>query len=181
MMFFSAALFAQPNDKAEIKKLEPAKIIMEHVSDAHEFHFFTLNQKPVSIPLPVLVYSASKGFSFFMSSAFEEGEQTHEGYRLLSEKFIEENKLDDVKDAKGKPVFQSGKIYAVDNAGMPDINTKVYDFSFTRNVVQLFISLILLVWIMGSVAKKYSRGPWCKICSERPSKCSGTRNYFCKR
>jgi F-type H+-transporting ATPase subunit a len=166
MVVFSNALFAQPDtnstspetDKKEAKKLEPAKIIMEHVSDAHEFHFFTFNHKPVSIPLPVLLYSPEKGFSFFMSSAFEHGEQTHEGYRLLEEKFIEQNKLDDVKDAKGKPVFQSGKIYGVDAAGMPDINVKVYDFSFTRNVVQLFISLILLVWIMGSVAKKYSKG-----------------------
>jgi F-type H+-transporting ATPase subunit a len=154
MIVFSNALFAQETTK----KLEPAKIIMEHVSDAHEFHFFTFNHKPVSIPLPVFLYSPAKGFSAFMSSAFEDGEQTHDGYRLLDEKFIEENKLDEVKDEKGKPVFQSGKIYAVDAAGMPDINVKVYDFSFTRNVVQLFISLILLVWIMGSVAKKYSKG-----------------------
>jgi F-type H+-transporting ATPase subunit a len=166
MVVFSNALFAQPDtnpaspetDKKEAKKLEPAKIIMEHVSDAHEFHFFTFNHKPVSIPLPVLLYSPEKGFSFFMSSAFEHGEQVYNGYRLLEEKFIEKNKLDEVKDAKGKPVFQSGKIYAADAAGMPDISVKVYDFSFTRNVVQLFISLILLVWIMGSVAKKYGKG-----------------------
>lgn len=166
ILFFSNTLFAQPDTnsgspetgKTVEKKLEPAKIIMEHVSDGHEFHFFTFNHKPFSIPLPVLLYSPEKGVSFFMSSAFEHGEQVHDGYRLLEEKFFEENKLDDVKNAKGKPVFQIGKIYGVDEAGMPDINVKVYDFSFTRNVVQLFISLILLVWIMGSVAKKYTKG-----------------------
>jgi F-type H+-transporting ATPase subunit a len=166
MAVFSNALFAQPNtnsaspdaDKKESKKLDPAKIIMEHVSDGHEFHFFALNDKPVSIPLPVLLYSPAKGFSCFMSSAFEHGNETHNGYRLLEEKFIEENKLEEVKDAKGRPVYEKGKIYAVDAAGMPDITAKVYDFSLTRNVVQLFISLILLVWVMTGIAKKYTKG-----------------------
>ena len=149
---------AQKGYTSKAVKLDPAKIIMEHVSNGHEFHFFTLNGKPYTISLPVLLYSPTKGFSCFMSSAFEHGEATYDGYRLLEDKFMEENKLNDAKDAKGQPLYENGKIYAVDAAGMPDPAIKVYDFSLTRNVIQLFISLILLTWIMVSIAGKYRKG-----------------------
>jgi F-type H+-transporting ATPase subunit a len=140
------------------KKLDPAKIIMEHVSDGHEFHFFTLNHKPVTIPLPVILYSPSKGLSVFMSSAFNHGEEVHKGYRLLEEDFIEEHKLDSVKDSKGKPLYEKGQIYAVDEAGMPTLSERVYDFSMTRNVIQLLLSLAILTWLMTRVAGQYNRG-----------------------
>ena len=42
------ALFFVPsfaNDHEEKTKLDPAKLIMEHIQDAHEFHFFTLEKK----------------------------------------------------------------------------------------------------------------------------------------
>ena len=146
------------NDKKEAKKLDPAKIIMEHVSDGHEFHFTNFNGHPITIPLPVILYSPSKGFSVFMSSEFEHGHQAYNGYRLLEDDFIEEHKLDEIKDKKGKPVFAAGKIYAIDDAGMPDNNSKVYDFSLTRNVVQMLFSLVLLTWLMTRIAKQYSKG-----------------------
>jgi F-type H+-transporting ATPase subunit a len=149
---------AQVDDKAtgetgrkEAAKLDPAKIILEHVGDGHEFHFFTFHQKPVSIPLPVILYSAEKGWSVFMASRFEHGHQTYNGYRLLNEEYIEGNKL----DAK---IYKPGRIWAVNEAGQPDPSVKVYDLSLTRNVVQTLISVLLLVWLMTGVAGKYAKG-----------------------
>jgi len=159
MTFFSNVSMAQHGEeKKESKKLDPAKIIMEHVSDGHEFHFATFRGKHATIPLPVILYSPSKGFSVFMSSAFDHGKEVHDGYRLLEEDFIEEHKLNEIKDAKGRPIFAAGKVYAIDAAGMPDKNVKVYDFSMTRNVVQVLLSLLLLVWVMTSVARQYRTG-----------------------
>ncbi len=158
MLFFFSTCLAQENAKKENNKLDPAKIIMEHVTDGHEFHFAIVGGHHVTIPLPVILYSPSKGFSVFMSSAFHHGKKTHDGYRLLEEDFIKEHKLDEVKDAKGKPLYDVGKIYATDAEGMPDIHTKVYDFSLTRNAVQVIISLILLTWLMTAVAKQYATG-----------------------
>src|SRR5580704_15876632 len=113
LMFFFVQLSAHPQtnstgpqtEKKTARKLDPAKIIMEHVSDAHEFHFFTFKGKKISIPLPVLLYSPTRGFSVFMSSAFKDGDAICEGYRLLEEKFMEENGLEGKKDAKGKPLY----------------------------------------------------------------------------
>jgi F-type H+-transporting ATPase subunit a len=144
--------------KKEAEKLDPSKIIIEHVSDAHEFHFFTLGETPVSIPLPVIVYQAGKGWSTFMSSNFHHGKESYNGYLLLEEEFIKEHSLDQKKDAKGNPLFKGGFIYATDAQGLPDANAKVYDFSITRNVAQTLISVILLIWIMTGIAKLYRQG-----------------------
>ena len=137
--------------KKEAPKLDPAKIILEHVGDGHEFHFYTFNKKPLTIPLPVILYSPTKGWSVFMASRFEHGKQIVDGYRLLRDEDIEEGHL----DAK---IFKPGKIWAVNDAGQVDRSVKVYDLSLTRNVVQTIISAILLIWIMTSVAGKYAKG-----------------------
>ena len=61
-----------PQTQAEEKKgFDANKVIFEHVLDAHEFHFLTYNDRDgkehhLTIPLPVILYSPQKGFSFFM-------------------------------------------------------------------------------------------------------------------
>ena len=111
------------------------EVIFGHIMDAHEFHFFEFKgtdgqNHPVSIPLPVILYSPQNGLSVFMSSAFEHGHKEVDGYKINKE----------------------GKIESV------DASNKVYDFSLTRNVVQMILALALLVWLMISVAKSYSKG-----------------------
>jgi F-type H+-transporting ATPase subunit a len=148
----------QKQAAAREEKLDPAKIIIEHVSDGHEYHFATVGGKHATIPLPVILYSSENGFSFFMSSAFHHGEELHNGYRMLNEEFMKEHQLEDKKDAKGQPLYKAGKIYVVDVAGMPDLGKSVYDFSLTRNATQMLITVLLLILIMTSVAKKYKTG-----------------------
>jgi F-type H+-transporting ATPase subunit a len=46
----------------------------------------------------------------------------------------------------------------MDDNGNIDNNIKVYDLSPTRNVIQMAIALILLVWVMLAVAKRYKKG-----------------------
>ena len=155
---FSIGSSAQPvpahEGDAEVKespKLNPSKIILEHVADAHEFHFFTLNKKPVSLPLPVILYSPAKGWSVFMSSNFEHGHVVYDGYQLMEEEYQEEHKLDPL-------VYKVGKVFAVNAAGSPDATIKVYDLSLGRNAVQMLISVLLLIVIMNRIAGKYTKG-----------------------
>lgn len=165
LFFAPLLLVAQPEgehhteeEHGKKKEINPAKLIIEHVSDGHEYHFITIGHHPVSIPLPVILYSPEKGVSAFMSSAFHHGTEAHEGYMLMTEAFMEKNGLDKVTDEKGKPVYKNDKIYAVDAAGMPILDAKVYDFSLTRNATQMLISVLLLVLLMTSLAKKYKKG-----------------------
>ena len=129
--------------------------------DAHEFHLLTIPNKEnpkeakhISIPLPVILYSKDKGFSFFMSSAFHHGEKMHNGYILLNKEFMKEHGLDTVKNGNDK-VYAAGKIYTVNAAGMPDANAKVYDLSLTKNATQMILCLGLLLFLMLTIAKKY--------------------------
>ncbi len=110
------------------EKLDPAKIIMDHIKDAHEFHFFTIGDFHATIPLPVILYSPTKGVSVFSSSRFEHGHAAYNGYTL-----------------------HDGNIHAEDGS-------TVYDFSLTKNVVQMILALAVLVLLMTGIAKKYKKG-----------------------
>ncbi len=126
---------AETHESAEKEGFNAKEVIFGHIMDAHEFHFIEYKgsdgqKHPVSIPLPVILYSPQKGLSVFMSSKFEHGHAEVDGYRINEE----------------------GKIYPVDESA------KVYDFSLTRNVVQMILALAIFVWLMISVGKAYSKG-----------------------
>ncbi len=145
ILLFSNNLTAQEHphepvaegNEAKEEKLDPAKIILDHIKDAHEFHFFTLENKEnphesfhATIPLPVIVYQPGKGVSAFSSSKFGHGgHEEYNGYKL----------------------GEGGDVVATDGS-------TAYDFSLTKNVVQMFIALALLVVLMIGIARKYSKG-----------------------
>ena len=138
---FSHTSLAQENHAGDTEaqteksvKLNPGKLLMEHISDMHEFHIMDIGDQPISIPLPVLLYAPGRGFSAFMSTEFHHGAETHDGYAL-----------------------EEGKVVGVDAQGNVDESVKVYDFSITRNVAQMIISLILLVILMVQIGNKYKK------------------------
>ena len=82
-ILFINPVAAQPEsgETTHTEKLDPGKIIVEHVTDAHDFHFFTIGDHHYSIPLPVILYQnsgANKGWHVFSSSAFEHGHTVHD-------------------------------------------------------------------------------------------------------
>jgi F-type H+-transporting ATPase subunit a len=132
------------------------EIIFGHVLNAHEFHFLDIkdkdgHKKPVSIPLPVILYSPQRGLDVFMSSKFHHGEHTYKNYIILTEERIAQLKLDPKK-------YSAQQIVPVNEAGQIDPSVKVYDISLTRNVVQMLLALIVFVWIMLKIARRYKRG-----------------------
>ena len=128
ILFFSNTSFA--NEEPKQGEFDPAALIMEHIKDGHEFHI-----GPLSIPLPVILYSPQRGLDMFMSSKFHHGTEPYKGYKL-----------------------EEGEIIPIDAAGHHDHAVKVYDFSLTRNVVQMILALTILCWIMVSIAKRYQKG-----------------------
>jgi F-type H+-transporting ATPase subunit a len=146
----------QSTKKEEKKDFDANEVIFGHVLDAHEFHFFSFKgsdgtEHEAAIPLPVILYSPQKGFSVFMFSKFNNGENTYNGYEVLSAEKIQEQHLSDDK-------YTDGQIVAVKENGQVDDSVKVYDLSLTRNVVQMILALALLVWVMISIAKRYKTG-----------------------
>ena len=145
MLFSSNVLMAQHEEghpqteetkTGEEKKegFDAKEVIFGHILDAHEFHFFGYKgsdgkEHEVAIPLPVILYSPQKGLSVFMYSAFHHGEHEVDGYKL-----------------------ENGKIVATETG------VTFYDFSLTRNVVQMILALALLTWLMVSIANSYKKG-----------------------
>jgi F-type H+-transporting ATPase subunit a len=122
------------------KDFDAAEVIFGHILDNHEFHLTDYrdaagNVHPISLPLPVILYSPQRGWSAFMSSRLEHGHATYHGYKLVG-----------------------NHIKAVKEDGNVDESVKVLDLSLTRNVVQMLIALIVLVWLMLSIAKSYKSG-----------------------
>jgi len=121
---------AQTNDKTNSDKKEElidiSAIAFEHILDAHSWHLWGEGHDAVAIPLPIIIYSSTKGMQFFSSTKFEHGHAEYNGYSLIDEKIVS-----------------------------ADVSESVYDFSITKNVAQLFISAIVLLLIFTSVAKAY--------------------------
>ncbi|MGZ8558529.1 MAG: F0F1 ATP synthase subunit A [Chitinophagaceae bacterium] len=138
-------------DDEKKKKFNASEVIFGHVLNAHEFHFLDIGDHPVTIPLPVILYSSERGLTSFMSSKFEHGHKTYNGYALLTEHNIAEWKL----DAKTNYI---GDIVAVNEQGEVDPGVKIFDLSLTRNVVQMLIALFIFTWIMLRIAKRYKTG-----------------------
>lgn len=138
-------------------KFDANEVIFGHVMDAHEFHFFSIGDFHATLPLPVILYEPGRGLSVFSSGNFHHGHDAYNGYRLVTAHYREELKQNGMEEADIR-LLSDEQIIAVDDQGRPLAGVKVYDFSLTRNVVQMFIALIILVWLMTSIAKRYRRG-----------------------
>ena len=133
------------------KGFNASEVIFGHVLNAHEFHFLDIGDHPVTIPLPVILYSPQRGLTSFSSSRFEHGHKTYGGYAILTEHRIKEWKLDPAKN-------YIGDIVAVNEQGEYDPSVKIFDISLTRNVVQMLLALTLFTWVMIRIAKRYKSG-----------------------
>ena len=124
-------------DEAE-KPFDPTEVIFEHISDAHEWHLWGDHHNPVSIPLPVILYS-DKGLEFFMSREFHHGSAIYKGknnYKL----FKANNKI--------KIVNELGEVDEEQSA-------KLIDISITQHVASMLLGVLIIFWIFLSVASTY--------------------------
>ncbi len=134
------------------KKFDAAEVIFGHVLDGHEYHFMDIGEHPVTLPLPIILYSPSRGtWDIFMSSHFKHGHASYKGYTMLNKHAIHELGLDEKK-------FSEGTIIPLDANGKYDSAVTYYDLSMTRNVVQMLLALIIFTVIMFRVAGRYKKG-----------------------
>jgi len=138
-IMISLASFAsenQTNTEEEKKAYDPVPGVMEHIADAHEWHFLDYKDKaghnhPVSIPLPVILYTNGH-LDFFMSSAFNHGHSV---------------------------VKKGDRIYSLDEHGhiVEKSGISVIDFSITKNVTSMILSVIILFILLRITAKAYRK------------------------
>jgi F-type H+-transporting ATPase subunit a len=121
----------------EDETFDPSTIIFEHIQDAYWWHITTINNKHVSIYLPVIVYSKSTGWHVFSSSRLEHGHE-YNGFHIASE-----------GDNEGRIVEE--------NASGEDIVP--LDLSFTKNAAGIMISSAIMLLIFLTAAGWYRHHP----------------------
>jgi F-type H+-transporting ATPase subunit a len=129
-------------------------IIMHHIGDSHELHFFNYTDKnnvnhSFSIPLPIILFNNNK-FDIFMSSEFNHNDDGSEVVNINNKKFSKFHEtIYQLNYGEKKLLFNEN--HEVINASKP------LDLSITKNVFSMFISLLLLLLIFvssGFKAKK---------------------------
>ncbi len=150
----SSQLFAsesrQEGNKEE--EFDPTELIMHHIADSYVWHVISWGEAEhhfeLEIPLPIILINNGK-FHFFLYSRFD-----HESH---------------IAESNGEYfILSHGKIYNTDSSGTIKhddeghiLNSRPLDFSLTKNVWSMWLSVALLVWIFLSVANKYKGNPSC--------------------
>ncbi|MEE9349908.1 MAG: F0F1 ATP synthase subunit A [Flavobacteriaceae bacterium] len=125
-------------------------MIMHHISDSHEFHVYGKNEdhfpKALTVPLPIILWTKN-GLVTFMSSEFHHND---DGTQIIEKKGLKFAKF-------------HNKIYQVDNGVISldekhhPTNSKPLDFSITKNVFVLFLSVLLLLLGFGAAGRSYKK------------------------
>jgi|SRR6056297_2153102 len=164
----SAPLLAAGDDPIDTKE-EYIDQVMHHVQNSNEIHLVG----DFSIPLPIIAYSSKDGFLFTLSSAFDHGHQAVEGYvlnhgrinRVIGDGFPRDENVHiegighfEKGEYEGKAyVTYEGTNYFLDAPATFMEASSFYDFSITKNVATMFLALIFMFWLFGSVAKSMKR------------------------
>lgn len=114
-------------------EVDVKEIVLGHMSDSYEWHILTWNGKHLSIPLPVIVKSKESGWHIFSSARFHDSEShCYEGFYLNEE--------------------DNGKIYEHQVNGE---DTRPLDLSITKDVVQIWIVVAVMLLIFIGAAQWY--------------------------
>ncbi len=109
------------------KEFDPGHTILHHIADSHEWHFATVGETHIALPLPVILFSSDRGLEIFSSSHFHHG--NYQGY------FINH-------DGKLRP---------------EDESRTIWNFSITKNVASLLLSALIMILLFTSIARKYKK------------------------
>jgi F-type H+-transporting ATPase subunit a len=119
------------------EKFDPTATILEHIGDSHSFHLWG----HTSMPLPVILFTPN-GLDVFSSSKLMD--EHHEPIAFTSKyTYLNEEEHIKVLNANGE----------VDE----ELSSKIYDFSITKNVFALFLSIAVILIIFLSVAGAYKK------------------------
>jgi len=146
------------DDHSEIKEVKTEKfnagdMIMHHVLDAHELHFFTLNKGEAnefhaSLRLPIILWTKD-GLDMFSASHFYHNEKEEHGHKYYAHKnyVMSHEHIYYANEAGGLSFDEKNKIN----------NTTPLDLSFTKSVLGLFVAAIIMLLIFISVARASKR------------------------
>lgn len=134
---------------SEKEGYDPIPVIMHHIADAHDWHFFDYNGHSYSMPLPIILWT-DNGLVTFMSSAFHHDD---DGQHIVEKKGMNFVKV-------------HGKIYQLetgatetsfDEAHHITNGTRPIDLSITKNIFSMLMSVFIILFIFLKTAGYYAK------------------------
>lgn len=146
---FSLGYAHQQEAKQEHQQEEVniSEVIFEHISDSYDFHILDWKGHPVSLSLPIILWTEN-GLVTFMSGAFHHDNQAKyvvekQGVRLVRYK-------EQIYYARAdKPYID------IDPASGKVLNERPLDFSITKNVFTMFLAVLILLGVFIPMARGY--------------------------
>lgn len=139
-----AITFGQETEHKAEEKFNTKELIFEHIGDSHSWHVALPFVKEVSIPLPVILYT-DKGLEVFSSAHFEHGHADYTGkyytYRLI----------------KDKVSIVSANSELLPGATLFKPHGTLIDFSITRNVISMWMGMLILLVVFTVVSSTYKK------------------------
>lgn len=135
ILFFIALLSFSFHAEAEDKETDMNGVVLGHICDSYGWHITDINDKEVSVPLPVIVRSQTTGWHCFSSARLQHGGE-YEGFRIA-----------------GSGPY-AGKIVERQADGT---ELRPLDLSITKTVAGLLVNSVLFVALVLGVARWYRR------------------------
>ena len=137
-----------PHGEGEEKKEDISQMILHHIADSHEWHFFG----DVSVPLPVILYTEN-GLVTFLSNKYGHNDHGTEVFEANGTKLV---------NYHGKFYYPAATksadgTYIAYDAKRNLLNSKPLDISITKNVVSLLISVAVLLIVFIGIANAYKK------------------------
>lgn len=160
-LYTSGSLLASGNS-GEKEGFNAGDMIMHHVVDAHDIHLMDIGDHAISIPLPIILYSVDDGLSIFLSSAFHHGTAPKNRYIIHHDHIyrLGENNPNAESEHLDADVAMSMGYSEQNWAGVFSGTPGAFlDVSITKTVAGIFLAIILMFFVFGSIAKSYKKGP----------------------
>ncbi|WP_445159306.1 F0F1 ATP synthase subunit A [Mesohalobacter salilacus] len=136
-------------EETDENKFDPKEMIMHHIKDAYGFHIIDINDHPISIPLPVILWTEN-GLTTFMSSEFHHDSDGKVIVEKNGEKFVNYHE-------KAYRLNPSAEKLKIGDDGYPVNAEEPIDISITKNVLMMWISVIVLLLIFITTARQYKK------------------------
>jgi F-type H+-transporting ATPase subunit a len=149
---FSISFSNSLESSKDEEKFNVTDMIMHHIKDSHEFHILDWKGEGVSIPLPIILWT-DNGLVSFLSSEFHHDDEANEVVVKNGQSFVKYH--EEIYYASLEP-NKSGQYISI-NKDLYPTNSKPLDFSITKLVFSMFLSIVLLLLIFGVSARNYNK------------------------
>jgi F-type H+-transporting ATPase subunit a len=134
------------------EEFNAAEVIMHHIADSHEFHAWGEGENGFTLPLPIILWTDA-GLVTFLSSEFHHDDAAH---HVVEKKGLRLVKYHDKIYYASEASNEHGAYVSYDEEQHPT-NAKPLDFSITKNVFSMLLSVVLILLIMIPAGSSYKK------------------------